>query len=279
MPLNSSNKNLLNLPDKTTGTGQKKPYIRIYGKYKSDKSKETIELKVEGKTNEKRKIKLVSSLNLSSLAEEFPNRDLRIFTRLDTENYMVGKVKMYDAYVNAGIITQDGYFTAEKFTEISRAFFKYVKECARPELLQTKEGYFELVILPGNERIRYLEPKSEENPFVDCFGVRGSAIASKPTQTAKFLSYDDPAFTINCKQGLEFYKNLNISKESLEKINLPSSNVLNIRGLNWIFTDLSHPDVDFENTRRGLYSQIFHNHKKLQAEGSIDKSPNENTLF
>lgn len=50
------------MPDKTTGTGQKKPYIRIYGKYESDKSKETIELKVEGKTNEKIKILKLAAL-------------------------------------------------------------------------------------------------------------------------------------------------------------------------------------------------------------------------
>src|SRR5918994_2460093 len=39
MPLNTSNKDLLNLPDRRTGTSQRKPYISIYGMYKSDKSK------------------------------------------------------------------------------------------------------------------------------------------------------------------------------------------------------------------------------------------------
>lgn len=273
MPLNTSNKDLLNLPDKRTGTSQRKPYIYIYASYKSDKSKETIELGIRGKTNEKKTVQLVSRLNLSSFEEEFPDKDLSIFARLNTENYMIGDLKIYDKYVKARIITEEGYFTAEKFIEIAKAFFQDVKKRAKPELSQTRKGYFQLVILPSKEQIRYLEPQeSEGNPFVDCFGEEGSEVASKTTQTAKFLSYDDRAFTINGKQGREFYKNLSISKESLERINLPTANVLNISGLKWIFTDLSHPNVDFKNTKRGIYSQLFYNYKTLQDEGrTIDK--------
>lgn len=272
MPLNSSDKDLLNLPDKRTGISQRKPYIRIYGSYKSDKSKETIELKVWGKTKEQIKVELVSRLNLRSSEEEFPGKDLSIFARLDTENYMIGDTKMYDAYVNAEIITEDGCFTSEKFIKVSKAFFQDVKRRAKPEQSQSRNGYFELIVLPNTEQIRYLEPHYKAgDPFVDCFGTIGSALASKPTQTAKFMSYDDPAFTINCKEGQEFYKNLSISKESLEKINIPSASVLNISGLKWIFTDLSHPEVDFENRKRGIHSQLFYNYKKLQDQASIDK--------
>jgi hypothetical protein len=211
MPLNTSNKDLLNLPDKRTGTSQRKPYIYISGSYKSDKLRETIELGIWGKTNEKKTVKLVSRLNLSSLEEEFPDKDLSILTRLDRENYMIGDLKIYDEYVKARIITEEGYFTAEKFIEIAKAFFKDVKKQAKPELSQPRKGYFQLVVLPSKEQIQYLEPQeSEGNPFVDSFGEEGSEVASKTTQTAKFLSYDDRAFTINGKQGREFYKNLNI---------------------------------------------------------------------
>jgi hypothetical protein len=272
MPLNISKKDLLNLPDRRTGMSQRKPYIYIYGTYKSDKSKETIELGIQGKTKEKKEVKLISLLNLSSLEEEFPDKEPKIFARLNMENYMIGDLTMYDAYVKTGIVTEDGYFSAEKFIEVSKAFFQDVKARPKSELLQPRKRYFQLVILPGMDQIRYLEPKvSGGNPFVDCFGVKGSGFASKTTQTAKFMSYDDRAFTINCKQGHEFYENVGISRESLERINLPAANVLNISGLKWIFADLSHPDVDFQNTRTGIYSQLFHNHKRLQEDAKIDK--------
>ncbi|CAN5295728.1 hypothetical protein BH18THE2_BH18THE2_40350 [soil metagenome] len=50
MPLNTSKQHLLNLPNRTTGARQKKPYVRIYGTYNSDKSKEKIELRINGRT-------------------------------------------------------------------------------------------------------------------------------------------------------------------------------------------------------------------------------------
>ncbi|CAN5295625.1 hypothetical protein BH18THE2_BH18THE2_40340 [soil metagenome] len=61
------------------------------------------------------------------MEEEFPDNNLSIDAWLDKENYMIGNVKMYDAYVNAGIVSSDGYFTAEKFIEMSKAFFQDVR--------------------------------------------------------------------------------------------------------------------------------------------------------
>jgi hypothetical protein len=140
-----------------------------------------------------------------------------------------------------------------------------VKTRAKPELPKPKKGFFQLVILPSDAQIRYLEPETDIESFVDCFGIRGSGVASKATQTAKFMSYDDRAFTINSRQGQEFYGNLGISKESLDRLSLPAASVLNISGLSWIFTDLSHPDVDFKNTRRGIYSQLFYRNYRKKA--------------
>jgi hypothetical protein len=49
MPLNTSNTKLLNLPDKRTGSRSSPPYIKIYGIYENNKSKEKISLSISGK--------------------------------------------------------------------------------------------------------------------------------------------------------------------------------------------------------------------------------------
>jgi hypothetical protein len=82
---------------------QLKPYILVSGIYRSERSQEIIELKIRGKTEEKTYVELVSSLNLSSQDELFPDNELSLFARLDTENYMIGNLMLNDAYVKAGM--------------------------------------------------------------------------------------------------------------------------------------------------------------------------------
>ena len=86
---------------------------------------------------------------------------------------------------------------------------------------------------------------------------------SKPTQYAKFLSFDDPAFTINCKEGSEFYMNLGIGKESVEKINIPVKNVFTISGLKWMFVDISNPFFNFQDVNKGIIAQLYQNYRSL----------------
>ena len=49
MPLNTSDVELLNLPDKRTGTRSPSPYVKIYGSYEKNKNKEKIRLSINGK--------------------------------------------------------------------------------------------------------------------------------------------------------------------------------------------------------------------------------------
>ena len=278
MPLNTSDVELLNLPDKRTGTRSPSPYVKIYGSYEKNKNKEKIRLSINGKdTLERQNSKkvFVAECNLDDYSYSF-SAEGDLYLALDKKNYMIADQHLYKKYLNSAIIDTKDSFSSTKFKEISSKFFEYVKSRPKPEFFIPRITYFEIYILPNTSKIIYNSfskvqsgASNNSNTFIDCFGNECSQYASMPTQTAKFLSFDDPAFTINCTQKEQFYKNLYIGKESLEKINIPSNNVIKIASLNWIFTDISHPDVNFHSYNRGIYSQLFNNYIKLNKEKDV----------
>lgn len=276
MPLNTSDAELLNLPDKRTGTRSPSPYVKIYGSYEKNKNKEKLRLSINGKdTLERQNSKkvFVAEYNLDDYSYSF-SAEGDLYLSLDKKNYMNADQQLYELYLNSAIIDSKGSFSSTKFKEISIKFFDYVKSRPKPEFFIPRITYFEIYILPSTNKIIYnsIGKSGSENSsdtFIDCFGNECSQYASIPTQTAKFLSFDDPAFTINCTQKEQFYKNLCIGKESLEKINIPSNNVLKIGSLNWIFSDISHPDVNFQSYNRGIYSQLFNNYIILNKEKDV----------
>jgi len=285
MPLNTSDADLLNLPDKRTGPRSPPPYVKIYGCYKTFKTNQKITLSVKGKDpskiNEDDNEKQFSSeLDVVTQKSNF-KADGDIILGLDRKNYTISDSSLYTKYLDSKIISEKGIFSSSLFREISEKFFEYVKSKQIPGLKPTSTN-FELYILPDNGVIEFKNSVSlsdstntadsavvNTSNFVDCFGNDCSEFASTPTQTAKFLSFDDRAFTINCKQETDFYKNLYIGKESLEKINIPSDNVLPIRGLNWIFTDISYPKVAFSVYNRGIYSQLYRSYIQLKSEKNV----------
>ena len=94
------------------------------------------------------------------------------------------------------------------------------------------------------------------------------------TKTAKFLSYDDKAFTLNCKQKSEFYENIGIGDKSLKDIFFPQNQVFGMTGLSeikWMFTDISATHMDFVDTKKGIYSQIYENYKLLSDQKDKNK--------
>ena len=278
MPLNTCDVELLNLPDKRTGTRSPSPYVKIYGSYEKNKNKEKIRLSINGKdTLERQNSKkvFVAECNLDDYSYSF-SAEGDLYLALDQKNYMIADQHLYKKYLNSAIIDTKDSFSSTKFKEISSKFFEYVKSKPKPEFFIPRITYFEIYILPNTSKIIYNSfskvqsgSTNSSNTFIDCFGKECSQYASMPTQTAKFLSFDDPAFTINCTQKEQFYKNLYIGKESLEKINIPSNNVIKIASLNWIFTDISHPDVNFHSYNRGIYSQLFNNYIKLNKEKDV----------
>ena len=61
-------------------------------------------------------------------------------------------------------------------------------------------------------------------------------------------------------QKLNFYKNLGIGDNSLEKIYTDSSQTFNISRLDWTFIDISNPNSKFDKTRKGILTQLYENY-------------------
>lgn len=165
-------------------------------------------------------------------------------------------------------------FSADLSTKIAKKFFSFVKsgkvELNRPAVLN-----FSLFVLPSDSTISYIEKEKDNNTqtngFTDSFGNNATAYAHSSTKTAKFLSFYEKAFTINCKQDSAFYQNIGIGRESLPHIFLPADQTFAIAGLSWVFMDLSDVHQTFSETRRGILFQLFENFRQLNSKGQTKR--------
>ncbi|MEX0861221.1 hypothetical protein [Nitrosopumilus sp.] len=263
MPLNTIDKKELNLPDVRVSPAQPNPYFEAYGSVKTNKNLESVlSITIGKKPNV-----IEYSLNVSA-KEITQNQNSKVKIKIDTVNYLLKNNNLFVSYVESGLFDKDGTVNNDAFEIISRTFLEYAK--TRPCSL-TKSGNinFRIYVLPNNSDIKVIEKEtmSELDSFSDYFGNVSSDYASTPTTTTKFLTYDDKAFTINCKQKRDFYKNLGIGKESLQKIARPKEKTFNISGLEWTFVDISDDTHKLKNTRKGLLTQLYENYKILSRGG------------
>ncbi|MDH5462745.1 MAG: hypothetical protein OEW49_00350 [Nitrosopumilus sp.] len=264
MPLNTIDVKELNLPDYRTGTAGANPYIEIYGYLKTNKSLESkLSLSIGKKPNYIEHVLDLASNKIQS------NSNGKIILKLDQKNYFLKSHPLISEYVASGIIDEKGILNAKVYDEIIQEFLDFAK---KQESNFTKIGNnsFRIYILPDSSTIEFKKESkkndSEQESFLDYFGNPVTNYASTPTKTAKFLSSDDKAFTINCKQGMDFYKNLGIGNASLEKIYTDPSQTFNINRLDWTFTDISDPDFKFVETRKGILTQIYENYLLLSKD-------------
>ena len=172
MPLESSNKEWLNLPFKITGSNSLPPYLRIKGKYEKKGNKENITLELSGKDDHKKNISLKSKLilsnsKISNLKQEFPENGIDIIVRIDKDNYKIKEKdkdkNLFDAYIESKIIIKDMVFKSDLFTKISESFFSYVTEKQKPDVYIPesidRDNFFEIVVLPSDSSIKY-DPKT-----------------------------------------------------------------------------------------------------------------------
>lgn len=164
---------------------------------------------------------------------------------------------------------------------ICQAFVAFCKEKQIQEASKNYRGTFKfnIVILPHvvyskGLVIQYRTDKEETvagscEKFNDSFGSSAVQYASKTTINAKFMSFDDQAFTVNCCTGQDFFKNLGIGEESFSKINLPTGSMFRISGLNWYFFDIANPKFKFETANSGIYDQLLINYQLLKRNEGI----------
>ena len=277
MPL--SNQPEVGLPDRRTGANSPSPYIVFYGRYRGGR----VEIRITG-TSQKRSMRtsFIYDTNItdSQLTEEVHKPESpSIILRLDKKHYRLSTVTLFEAYQQEGVVDAEGELSYDVFHAACKAFAEYCRDRSINEKLSKlkAEMRFGLVILPRSilskkGSVEYVEQQDEKvtEHFVDAFGTESSGYSSKPTQTAKFLSFDDPAFTLNCKEKSAFYANLGIGSESLRKVNLLLGDCFQISGLLWYFTDLRDPNFVFTQTNSGIYDQLRANYELLRKKkGSL----------
>jgi len=271
----SNNLASVGLPYRGTGAAAKKPYVEVYGTYK--KGKLTLSLSGEGK-EQKEKYQYVYDFEANKDSISTPV-DL-LLLRLDSKCYIVDEKLLFDAYKEAGVITPEGALPSQVFLAVCKAFSSLWKEKIVFEELNGFSIFsFRIIILPFSllpeGKVQYRNQEDADpsgEPFEDCFGNPATDYPSKATIDAKFVSFDDEAFTVNCKTGQEFYKNLGIGNESFAKIFVPTENMIRIAGLDWYFFDISEPSLKFEAKGRGIYDQLLSNYTVLSNRSGLSIS-------
>lgn len=262
MPLNTIDKKELNLPDTRVSFAQPSPYVEIYGIVKTNKKSESI-LSI---TIGKKPSTIEYSLNVPT-KEITQTQNSKVKLKIDDENYSLKDINLFTAYVDSGLLDTDGTINNNAFDLISRKFLEYARTRA---CNLTKQGNltFRIYILPNDSEIKVKEKEitTKSDSFVDYFGNISSEYASTPTTNTTFLSYDDKAFTINGKQKIDFYKNLGIGKESLQKIFRPKEKTFTISGLYWTFVNIDSK-YKFENTGKGIFMKLYENYRILSKGG------------
>ena len=249
------------LPVKTTGARSAKPFLQLYGYLK--KSKCTISIKDNSETHS-------FTFDFQTGEEQFKGKK-SIQTRQDPSNYFFDNQLLFDAYKKAGILDSEGKLSPEKTQLICNKFLQFFKERITGEKDFQAKGSFIIAVLPQDKPVIYSTvPDNSVNgkEFSDSFGQQVKTYGTKTTQNAKFMSFDDRAFTVNAEQGQAFYQNLGIGDSSIEKIGLPTNSKFNIGGLDWYFLNLNAPETEFEQTNKGIYEQLAKNYQILSSKAS-----------
>ncbi|AIF84620.1 hypothetical protein NTE_02576 [Candidatus Nitrososphaera evergladensis SR1] len=261
MPSNTAPR--LGLRFRTTSPNSPRPYVELYGQFQHIKAGPIISLEMG-----KGAASFIAELNLKTKKERIVAKN-SIFLNIDKERYFISGKNLYDEYVRSRVITKDSKFSSTLFKRICQVFFKHVRSRWQEDRIQNKVVNFSLLVLPKDGEVEYRSTDEESDAgqsFTDSFGNKTKSFAKETTITAKFLSYDDPAFAINCSDGERFYRNLSIGTESHRLVNINTIDVFRIAGLQWMFTNTAKPSYHFNNTKNGIYYQLWRNYKDLDKE-------------
>jgi len=271
----SNNLSSVGLPYRGTGAAAKKPYIEFYGYYKNGR----LQISIAGKSNGQKE-EYSYSYDIEKDKESSSTPSKLLFLRLDNKSYFANNKVLFDLYSESGVITPEGGLSSKVFLEVSRTFCSFWKgKIVLEKHKELKNFSFRIVLLPisiqSEGKVEYrnqedTDPSSED--FEDCFGNSATCYPSGSTINAKFVSFDDRAFAINCKTGKEFYQNLGIGNESFPKVSMPTDNAIVIAGLEWYFFDISEPSLKFEAKGRGIYDQLLSNYRLLSTRSGLSVS-------
>jgi hypothetical protein len=274
-------KNKAKLPYRSTGSNSPKPYLEIKGEFKNKENMLEFFLCFPDKKNPKFSSVLILNIDkdtneLKGSKERTHAENSGVKVKLNKNDYRIDDLlSVYDLYVNLGIISND-ILASEIFENVSKEYFNFVKSKWISDLSNKKEKglNFSLIILPSKKNVVYRSTNANTQELtggkttttIDSFGNETSGFPVETTQTAKFLSFDDPSFALNCKEKAEFYENLAIGINSLKSVNIADDEVFKIAGLSWLFTDLDDPTFKFRYTKKGIYHQLLSNYNDLKRK-------------
>jgi hypothetical protein len=264
MPANTAAK--LGLKFRANSPNSPPPYVELYGQFLHNKSGPTISLTIGKGT-----ASFVGELDLTSMKERIVAKN-SVQLKIDKERYFVSNRNLYDEYVRSKVLTKDSKFKSALFKSVCKVFFKHVRSHWKANEIQNKKISFSLIVLPKDVEVEYRSADDEDvgTSFTDSFGNKAKGYAKETTITAKFLSYDDPAFSINCTDGERFYHNLSVGTGSHRSVNINAADTFRISGLQWMFTDIAKPGHRFKNTKSGIYYQLWRNYKDLDKTDILD---------
>ncbi len=274
MPLNTSDDVISKLPDHRVGAAAPNPYLEIYGIIKTNKASETkLEITIGKKPDYIKHILDVSAGEVIKEADGKPK------LRIDKKNYWVNSSTLFSEYVDSGIIDDEGILNVSAYDGIVEKFMEFAKK-QEHSITKPSKIPFRIYVLPDDHIIKFKradESKGdpEQDPFTDYLGMKAFRHASSATKTAKFLSYDDRAFTINCKQKEEFYKNIGVGDSSLDKIYTDPKQTFTISRLDWTFTNIttdSEHKREFTDTGKGILVQLYQNYITLKGNSGLTEN-------
>ena len=297
LSMSSSTSEKLALPDYRTGSNSPNPYVEFAGKFKREKDEIRVEITINGEitTSGKKKKskytaitqrlspKINTNTQVGTWQDTFECQEdhigLRIHNLEESKDgtYYIGrdKHKLHEAYVQAEIIDEQDRLDKKLFKNICQEFFEFVKTKPLQGLIpeNKKEIFFSLYVLPSDDDIKYEETRKIklDEPIIDAFGNETGYHPTGKTVNAKFMSYDDLAFTLNCKEEAEFYKLLHIGFESFGKVNFYPQDYFFLSGLLWYFQFQSTKDDITFDRKSGIYDQLSHCYSKMAEKGTIEQ--------
>lgn len=267
MPLNTIEIDELNLPDYATSNVQSPPYIRLYGKIHGGK----MEIKIQGKKDKDDTLSGSRTYILDLVTKKTTSlSEGKTIVRVDQKKYTIDGKPLFEKYVESTLIDGNSILNGKACDVVVSALFEAAKS-----LDPVKANIpFLVYVLPFDGKIGYVgdEPVKGGPKFIDSFGNKTTHYSNSTTQNTKFLTYDDPIYTPNCKGRSGFYRNIGIGAESLAKVYVDKRYATAISGMTWIFVDLNE-DVEPANDigRHGLLAWLKANYDKMKiiTQGNV----------
>ena len=255
MPLNTIDYHRLNLPDHETGSRSPPPYVTLSG----NANGKTIKIFIKRARNHRTYV-----LDMKTNEIEIDSNGT-VNTGLNRGKYFVGCDTLFSKYVQSGLVRNDGTLIEDACDMAICEFLEH----ARNASLDGLNGVFLVYVLPTTETIEYRAQEDNhdaETQGIDYFGNAYTRYPNSTTKNTKFLTYDDKAFTVNCVQKENFYRNIGIGDASLGKIRLDQDKTTAISGLDWTLMDMSEPDFRLEaEGGGGFLAWLQDNYRKLAS--------------